>query len=120
VNPDGRLERLLPATAALLALLPLLLFAAASGHAGEGAKADLGKQLFLNGSTPTCAICHTLQDAGAEGAVGPSLDELKPDAERVRKAVRNGIGQMPAFRSLTDQQIEAIARYVERATGAAK
>lgn len=120
MNPDRRSERLLPAAAALLALLPLLLFAGAPGHAAEVPKADPGKQLFLNGSTPPCAICHTLQDAGAEGAVGPSLDELKPDAERVRKAVRNGIGQMPAFGSLTEQQIEAIARYVERATGAAK
>jgi mono/diheme cytochrome c family protein len=46
--------------------------------------------------------------------------ELKPDAERVAKAIRNGIGQMPAFSTLTEQQIQAISQYVARATGAAK
>jgi sulfite dehydrogenase len=57
-----------------------------------------------------------LADAGATAAIGPSLDELKPDAERVIKAIKNGIGQMPAYGNLTTQQIESIARYVESAT----
>lgn len=86
-------------------------------HAADDA---LGKQLFSKGAAPPCAVCHALKDAGASGEVGPSLDELKPDAERVAKAIRNGIGQMPAFSSLTEQQIDAIAQYVARATGAAK
>jgi mono/diheme cytochrome c family protein len=89
----------------------------APAHAADDA---LGKQLFSKGATPPCAVCHALKDAGASGEVGPSLDELKPDAERVAKAIRNGIGQMPAFSSLTEQQIDAIAQYVARATGAAK
>jgi len=100
--------------------LPLLMFFTAACYADDASKADLGKRLFLTDATPPCAICHTLKHAGAEGAVGPSLDELKPDAARVTKAVRNGIGQMPAFSNLTDQQVEALARYVEEATGAAK
>jgi mono/diheme cytochrome c family protein len=79
-----------------------------------------GKQLFLKGTTPACALCHTLQDAGASGAVGPSLDELQPDAERVKKAIKNGIGQMPAFSSLSERDVEALARYVAQATGAAR
>jgi cytochrome c6 len=85
---------------------------------GTGWAADeIGRQLFITGAQPACALCHTLKDAGAEGAIGPSLDELKPDAARVAKAVKNGIGQMPAFSSLTDAQIEAIARYVAEAAG---
>jgi mono/diheme cytochrome c family protein len=113
------MQRCLSSIAPPLALL-LLLVLSDAGHAAESSNADLGKRLFLSGATPPCAICHSLKDAGAEGAIGPSLDELKPDAARVMKAVRNGIGQMPAFSSLTDQQVEAIARYVEAATGATK
>ena len=47
----------------------------------------LGKKLFTTLAVPACAVCHTLKDAGAEGAVGPVLDELKPDAARVSKAL---------------------------------
>jgi mono/diheme cytochrome c family protein len=75
-----------------------------------------GKRLFTTGAVPACQLCHSLKDAGAEGAIGPSLDELKPDAARVAKAVKNGIGQMPAFTQLTEEQVQAIARYVEKAT----
>lgn len=76
-----------------------------------------GKRLFISGATPSCTLCHTLKDAGAEGTVGPSLDELRPDAQRVVKALKNGIGQMPAFRTLSEEQIQAIARYVEQVAG---
>ena len=77
---------------------------------------DEGKRLFTVGAVPACKVCHSLKDAGAEGAIGPSLDELKPDAARVAKAVKNGIGQMPAFTQLTEEQVQAVARYVEKAT----
>jgi cytochrome c6 len=70
----------------------------------------------MGGVSPPCMLCHTLKAAGAEGTVGPSLDELKPDAARVAKALKNGIGQMPAFPQLTEAQIQALARYVEQAT----
>ncbi|MDO9025823.1 cytochrome c [Zwartia sp.] len=60
-----------------------------------------GKLLFLKGAVPACAICHTLEAAGAAGAVGPSMNELQPDAARVMNALKNGIGQMPAYSSLT-------------------
>ncbi len=76
---------------------------------------DEGRRLFT-GVTPACALCHTLKDAGAAGAVGPSLDELRPDRERVIKALRNGVGQMPPFGHLSEAQIQALARYVEAAT----
>ena len=78
-----------------------------------------GKKLFAE-AVPACSICHTLAHAGSAGEVGPSLDELKPDAARVAKALRNGIGQMPAFKSLTDEQVALLSKYIAAATGAGK
>jgi cytochrome c6 len=76
----------------------------------------LGRQLFTQGAAPPCAVCHTLQDAGSQGAVGPVLDELKPDAQRVATALRNGVGAMPSYRgTLTEAQILALAAYVSKA-----
>lgn len=72
-----------------------------------------GKQLFMGAATPACAVCHTLKDAGAEGAIGPVLDELKPDASRVARALRDGIGSMPPYKaSLSAADIDALALYV--------
>mgnify|MGYP001180503876 FL=1 len=86
----------------------------------EASQFALGKKLFTQSSAPACVLCHTLKDAGASGAVGPVLDELKPDAQRVAKALRNGIGQMPSYRaSLSEVQILALAHYVSKASGAA-
>jgi len=80
-----------------------------------------GKALFTRGAAPSCAICHTLKDAGSEGTVGPVLDEIKPDAKRVATALRNGIGQMPSFAGqLTEAQIQALAAYVASAASGAK
>ena len=78
-----------------------------------------GRQLFKD-ATPPCALCHTLADADASGNIGPSLDELKPDAQRVAKALKTGIGPMPAYPKLSDEQVQTLARYVARASGAAK
>ncbi|GIX27934.1 MAG: hypothetical protein KatS3mg123_1815 [Burkholderiales bacterium] len=79
-------------------------------------------QASLHPARPApCAVCHTLRDAGASAEIGPNLDELKPDAQRVAAAVKNGIGIMPAFGgSLTQEQIQAVAFYVARASGASK
>lgn len=80
----------------------------------------LGRKLFTQAAQPACALCHTLRDAGSAGAVGPVLDELRPDATRVANALRNGLGSMPSYRdSLTETQIQALALYVARASGGA-
>lgn len=84
----------------------------------DAAMLNIGKQLFISGATPACAICHTLKDAESEGAVGPGLDELKPSADQVAKAVREGLGIMPAFKStLSEDQIKALAAYVSYVAG---
>jgi len=71
--------------------------AQAAGDADAQARLALGRQVFLQSAVPACALCHALRDAGAEGAVGPVLDDIRPDATRVGRAVRLGIGQMPAL-----------------------
>ncbi|GJD58374.1 c-type cytochrome [Methylobacterium dankookense] len=76
---------------------------------------EAGRTVFLDQAEPRCGVCHTLADAGTTGEVGPNLDLLKPDAERVKAAVTNGIGVMPAFEDLSPDQIEAVARYVSGA-----
>jgi len=74
---------------------------------------ELGRKVFTELAQPPCRLCHTLKAAGAEGTVGPSLDELKPDLGKALQAVRNGVGVMPAFRDkLTPEQIDAVARFV--------
>lgn len=98
-------------------VIALLAFVSTASVASDN---DPGRQLFVKEATPSCSICHSLADAGASGAIGPSLDELKPDATRVVKALKTGIGQMPAYPQLTEEQMQALARYVARASGAAK
>lgn len=89
--------------------------------AGENEQLILGKQLFTQKAVPACAVCHTLADAGSEGAIGPVLDELKPDEARVAKAIRDGIGQMPSYKGrLSDDQILALAKYVAQAAAGGK
>jgi cytochrome c6 len=89
-------------------------------HAAAQDQVEAGKRLFTQTAVPACAVCHTLAHAGSSGEIGPNLDELKPDASRVEKAVRNGIGQMPAFPALTEEQVKALAKYVAGAASQGK
>ena len=80
---------------------------------GQEAAAQ-GKQIF----TTNCAGCHTLADAKAGGRVGPNLDDLKPDEQRVQRKVEAGGGGMPSFRGqLQDDEISAVAKYVSSVAG---
>lgn len=115
-SPSRRLHRW-AAPALLLAAGLCSTGASAAGGADQAAQMTLGKQLFTIGATPACAICHTLKDAGSEGAIGPVLDDLQPDAARVSKALHDGLGAMPSFKdTLTEEQIAALALYVSRAS----
>ena len=69
-----------------------------------------GKEIFLNDGN--CAACHSLKDAGSVTNIGPNLNEIRPDIQRIIMAVRNGIGVMPAMEGiLSDEEIEAVAHY---------
>jgi sulfite dehydrogenase len=74
---------------------------------------DLGKKVFTSIAQPPCALCHTLEAAGAKGKLGPSLDEQKPDEARALEAIKQGVGVMPSYADkLSPQEIAAVARYV--------
>jgi mono/diheme cytochrome c family protein len=100
-------------------LRPYLIALAALAAAGCGSKttsnATSGADVF---KTAGCANCHALATAGANGRVGPNLDQVKPDAARVERQVTNGGGGMPAFKgTLSPSQIKAVADYVSSSAG---
>jgi cbb3-type cytochrome c oxidase subunit III len=88
--------------------------AANPSSAGPAKNATSGKDIFL----ANCGSCHTLADAGTTGAVGPNLDDLKPDAATVQHQVEVGGGPMPAFKgTLSDAEIANVAAYVASVAG---
>ena len=76
---------------------------------GGGTGSAEGREVFV----ANCGSCHTLEDAGTSGAIGPNLDELSVDEATVEAQVRSGGGGMPAFEGqLSDEEIMAVAGYV--------
>ncbi len=83
------------------------------GGGGDDGGGDIdAKSLF----TSSCGGCHTLDDAGTSGAVGPNLDDAAPDESRVRAQIENGGGGMPA-NLLEGEEADAVAAYVADAAG---
>jgi mono/diheme cytochrome c family protein len=79
------------------------------------AGSDGGAAIFASAG---CGDCHVLAAAGADGTVGPDLDEAQPDAALVREVVTNGRGSMPAFSDeLTPEEIDRLAAFVSSAAG---
>ena len=76
-------------------------------------KVGLGKRLFIETASPPCGVCHSLEAAGAKGVIGPDLDALKPDARRIRTAIAQGVGAMPAYaEQLTDPEVTALVDFI--------
>jgi mono/diheme cytochrome c family protein len=74
-----------------------------------------GRMLFAQ----KCATCHTLNDAGAVGKVGPNLDVLAPAQALTLNAIekgRAGNGQMPA-QVLEQDDAKKVAAYVADVAG---
>jgi len=88
----------------------------ASGCGGGGKITSTdGKTIFL---TAGCTGCHTLNDAGSKGTVGPNVDQAKPPLALVIDRVTNGKNAMPSFKGkLTPAQIQAVAKYVSSVAG---
>ena len=103
-----------------LLVCTLALAAPPPALAADDADLAAGKQIFTTESAPPCGVCHTLADAGTTGTVGPSLDALKPTEDQVGAAVRSGVGVMPPYEGLSDEQIAAVARYVATVAGKAE
>ena len=91
----------------LLLLAPLLLLVA--GCSSPPASSSAGRQLFVE----NCAACHTLSDAGATGAVGPSLNSLSLSDQQLETRILNGGGGMPAFAgTLSTGQVSQLVDYL--------
>ena len=81
--------------------------------AAEPGTADaVGKDQFVS----TCGACHTLSDAGTNGQIGPNLDDVAPDVERVLTAIETGPGQMPE-NLLVGENAREVAEYVAASAG---
>lgn len=110
--------RSLPLHGRLPLALALLWGCAGEAEPEQDPRIAVGQEIFTTTAQPTCGTCHTLNAAGTAGAVGPNLDELKPDSARVAAAVMNGVGIMPAQGDqLTPEQIGALAYYVATVAG---
>ena len=82
--------------------------------AGTG-DAAAGKEVF---SAAGCGNCHTLEEAGSSGTVGPNLDDLDLDFAQVVEQVREGGGGMPSFEDdLSETEIENVAAFVVASSG---
>jgi mono/diheme cytochrome c family protein len=85
--------------------------AAASAAGPDQVRVAAGREIFSGWG---CTACHTLSDAGSNGAVGPSLDGNATLTEDfVASRVTNGQGAMPAFGGqLTPKEIADVAYYI--------
>ena len=96
----------------ILIVLSLLIF---SISAFADPKMELGLEVFNNKAQ--CSMCHTLKAAKSIGEIGPNLDQLKPQKNRILYAVTNGTGVMPPFEGmLSVEEIEAVAHFVSIST----
>jgi hypothetical protein len=88
---------------------------ALSSCADADKKRSDGERLFADSG---CAGCHTLAGAGAAGKVGPDLDRARPAVSRTVRQVKRGGNGMPSFQGkLTDEEILAVAQYVDSVAG---
>ena len=78
-----------------------------------------------------CAACHQADGAGVPGAFPPLVgNDRVDDSDYLTDVIRNGLvgpiqvsgvdydGAMPAFASLTDEEVGALVAYVQEALGA--
>ena len=65
----------------------LLLIFLSLTHVNADELFNKGKEVFLEAGN--CAACHILTDAGSNAMVGPNLNEIRPDIQRILMAVRN-------------------------------
>jgi mono/diheme cytochrome c family protein len=83
-----------------------------SGDTGAGGEGDAaaGKDVYASAG---CGSCHTFEDAGSTGTIGPNLDDSSTDFQGAVEQIRAGGGGMPAFEGqLSDQEIADVAAYV--------
>lgn len=78
------------------------------GGAGGG-DAAAGEEIFI----ANCGSCHTLEQAGTTGSIGPNLNDSSFDQGAVEEQVAQGGGGMPPFEGqLSEEEIQNVAAYV--------
>ena len=99
----------------LLAAIAVVLVSGCGGNKSSSSLAGTpGAKVFASAG---CGNCHTLAEADAKGNVGPNLDQLKPEKDRVARQVRNGGVGMPSFsKQLSPGEIDQVAVFVADAT----
>jgi cytochrome c553 len=84
------------------------------GGGGGGGDAAAGQAVF----EANCGSCHTLEEAGTSGTVGPNLDDSTLDQAAVVQQVTNGGGGMPPFQGqLSEEEIQNVAAFVVASQG---
>jgi cytochrome c553 len=87
------------------------------GQGGGGGAGDpaAGEEVFASAG---CGSCHTLEEAGTSGTVGPNLDDSTIDEAAAVQQVTDGGGGMPPFGGqLSEEQIQDVAAFVVASQG---
>jgi cytochrome c oxidase subunit 2 len=98
------------------------------GGGGGGGVTTNGKAIFTS-STTSCSACHTLQDAGATGTIGPDLDKtlkgksgafirtsiVNPNAF-IEKGFQKNVMPPTFGKTLQPAQIDALVKYLSDVT----
>jgi quinoprotein glucose dehydrogenase len=73
---------------------------------------SLGEKVYQN----QCSGCHGINRAGSPPAI-PALEGIEGilTDQEIAGVIRQGRGRMPPFNSLTDEQVQAVVRYLTRA-----
>ena len=79
------------------------------GGGGGGGDAAAGEEIFI----ANCGSCHTLEQAGTTGNIGPNLNDSSFDQGAVEEQVAQGGGGMPPFEGqLSEEEIQNVAAFV--------
>lgn len=115
-------------TAVALVLATALVAAGCGGDDGPagGGDASTGEEVF---TSQGCAGCHTLEEAGSSGTVGPDLDETLADQEpaqiresivdpeaRITPGFPDGVMPSDYGQRLDDDELQALVRFLAPAT----
>jgi quinoprotein glucose dehydrogenase len=73
---------------------------------------SLGEKIYQS----QCSGCHGINRAGSPPAI-PALEGIEGilTDQEIAGVIRQGRGRMPPFNSLTDEQVQAVVRYLTRA-----
>ncbi len=73
---------------------------------------SLGEKVYQN----QCSGCHGINRAGSPPAI-PALEGIEGilTDQEIAGIIRQGRGRMPPFNSLSDEQVQAVVRYLTRA-----